>query len=93
MEDIVRSVYHVEYLKPWFAHGRGNAKSLKEALTVHTLDLCGKSVLGYIPWKAMEVRYLLIKHKEYFLQDCKLKIDNLWQIVSTLGKDANPRLE
>ena len=53
--------------------GRDNTGSLEEALT--SVD---GTVVGYVPWKAMEVHYRTIKHKRDFLQNTRLKIEELW---------------
>ena len=59
MEEIASGTRRVEYLEPWFADGRTNARSLEEALA----GVDG-TVVGYVPWKAMEVHYRTIECKE-----------------------------
>lgn len=90
MDRIIQGVYRVEH---WFATEEANAMYLEEALTVQPVDVCDKSVLGYISWKAMEVHYLPIERKQDFLQKCKPKVDNLWQTISTIQSSADPYLE
>ena len=61
LEEIASGSCRVEYLELWFADGRGNAGFLEEALA----GVDGTAV-GYIPWKALEVRNRTIERKKRF---------------------------
>ena len=76
MEAITSGTRRVKYLEPWFADKkRGNTGSLEK-----TLDTClakDDCIVGYVPWKAMEVHYRTIERKQDFLRDSRHKIQEL----------------
>ncbi len=76
MKAIARGTRRVMYLELRFAYGkRGSTGSLEK-----TLDTCltkDDRIVGYVPWKAMEVHYITIERKRDFLRDSRQKIEEL----------------
>ena len=89
IEAIASGTRRAKYLESWFADGkRGNTGSLEK-----TLDTCltkDDRIVGYVPWKAMEVHYRTIERKRDFLRDSRQKIEELWKTVHTIQSSDNP---
>ena len=92
MEAIASGTRRIKYLEPWFVDGRGNKGSLEEAMDTCLTNGSTNRIIGYVPWKAMEVHYRTIQCKQDFLRDSRQKIEEPWKMVHTIQSSDNPRM-
>ena len=60
IKDIANSTHNDKYLEPRFADGRGN-KGLFEEATDTLIGDSTNRIIGYGPWKAIEVYYKTVE--------------------------------
>ena len=87
MEEIASSTCQVEIWNLGL-QTEGATQGLSRRLSASVAG----TVVGYVSWKAMEVRYRTIERKRDFLQESSPKIEELWKTVCTSRSSATPRL-